>query len=1226
MSIFPPARPYHRIPMTTLPRFWRSAATVLAMLMTLGATPASAAVSADTPSASLSPLHADADKLTTRSGDELTLQVVKRVNGQGIAGQNIDWAVTGPGKADLAPAHSLTLAQSVNVEAGTALTTFHTAVPGDYVVTASTQKNPGCGKPGCARWVSTRFAVSVVAADSGGDGGSSTGHDGAKMAGVAAAVGGALALVAATAHGSDHNVPPQARDLVAISGDGQAAGANKPLAQALVVRAISGGSNTPGVQVNWSATGGATLSSSVSTTDGNGMASIRVTSIGSGPGTVTITAARADIPSATASFTASVLQPTLNIVSGNGQTGYPGSHSSPLVVQALLGTNPQAQVPVTWAVTGGNASIVSVSNGGVTAGSGYSSAIIQYGSPTGPVQVTATRTDNGLSQIFHLNSAVSNTLIIVNGNGQTACPLQGLPQPLAVRARTNNQPASGVTVDWLASGSTVLNHSSSTTDASGVARAQVNTIGPVYLAYPTTLMVTATRADDPGAVATFQETVPASAMSLVSGNGQTGNIGSTSSPVVVRLLDGCGNPIAHEPVTWTVVYGTATLAAPTTNTNASGFAQVTFTYGTSPQPIGIQASALGGGLTVGFTATATTGNVSAVGGNNQSGQPGTTLPQPLTVQVQPAVAGVPVTFSVASGSATVNPASTQTDANGYASTTVQLGFSTGPVVINAQVGSDIVSFNANVGGTASTLAIVSGNNQMIAPNVASNPMVVRLTSGGSPLGAMTIQWSTSGGTLSANSTTTDAQGQASVTLTPSTAGPVTVVATFPGQTPYTSAQVSFAQNTTLTAVAANNPTDESIAHALDMACTALASTPNRTQQQQDLLNQCLAMSASGEVSGGAVGTAIHQLAPAVAEAQTATATAATTTQFENLAGRMQALRGGAHGVSFAGLAFNNDSGSLGLGDIGQALLGATDDKQEAGAGFSRWGFFGSGQIQRQNASAQASTPGYSFGSNGVTFGVDYRVNDGLVVGGAVGWTHQSTTLDAGQGDMSMHGWSLSGYATWYDKSDWYIDSSLTWSNNSFDSRRVIAYVLPMPGGGSVVVNQNAQSSSGGNDLSAGITFGRDFHHQALAYGFYGKLLYDHSSFDGFQEQLGAGAGTGLGLRVDSRSSTSIATVLGAKFDYNASMKWGVLVPHGEIEWQHEYRTDPNAFTAYFIDDPTNTPILIHGDQTDSDFFHIGAGLSFVFPQGRSAFLLYNRTIGRQGITEYNVSLGFRLEF
>lgn len=1215
--------------LTTTVRIWRRALTALALAGTMGLTLTAAAATAD-PGASLARLHADTGALTVDHGQDLRLQVVKKMDGHGLQDQTVTWAVSGPGKAELSSIHSLTSAPTKDVEAGVATTTFHAAVPGDYTITATTQKNPGCNTAHCATWVSTRFAVTVTANGNEAAGGTSDDHHGTVLAAAAAALAGGMAIVAGTSHGSDHNVAPLARDLLLVSGDGQGAAAHAALAAPLRVRAISGGVASPGVVVNWSATGGAVLSGSSSTTDGGGVASIDVTNLGAGPGPVTITASRSDYPQAAVSFTANVLQPGLNIVAGDAQTGYPGQNlPQALVVQAVLGSIPQANVPVAWAVTSGDASITSVSNGGTTSGAGTSSARIHIGTSTGPITVVATRTDLGISQTFHLASAVSNSLLVANGDGQAACPNQALSQILAVRAMTNNQPAAGVTINWTGSGSTVLNTNSSVTNAAGVARARVTSIGPDYQATPSIVSVTATRADDPSAIAYFTATVPASTMSVSSGNGQSGAVGSTSSPMVVALIDGCGNPIAAQAVTWTVISGSATLSASSTTTSGSGLAQVTVTYGSQPGNVQIQASALGGGLTTYFNATATTGGVGIVNGNNQTGNPGTTLPQPLTVHVTPAIAGIPVTFTVISGSATVLTPNTVTDGSGAASTQLQLGLTPGPVVVRAQAGGSFADFSATVTGTivGSSLTIISGNNQVIAPNTASQAMVVQLESGGSPLSGMTIQWNASGGTLSANSTTTAANGQTSVTLTPNNSGPVTVTATFQPYAQYSGSQVSFAQNTTLSSIVTGSSNDQSVAHALDAACAALFGIPNRTAQQQDMLNQCLALGEASTQSQSAVASAIDQMTPAVAEAQTATATTATTAQFSNLAARMQALRGGAHGVSFAGLAFNNDTGSLSVGDVGSALLGASDAKSDAAASFSRWGFFGSGQIQRQNASAQAATPGYSMGSNGLTFGADYRVNDNVVLGGALGYTHQSTTLDLGQGDMSMHGWSLSAYATWYNKSDWYIDSSLTWSNNNFDARRHIAYALPLPGGGVSIVDQVASSSSGGNDFAGSVTFGRDFHKEAVSYGLYGKLQYDHSSFDGFTEYLAAGLpGSGLGLRVDPRSTTSIASVLGAKIDYNASMSWGVMVPHAEVEWQHEYRTSPNSFTAYFIEDPTNTPILIQGDKTDSDFFRIGAGMSFVFPQGRSAFLLYNRTIGQSGISAYNFSLGFRLEF
>ena len=77
---------------------------------------------------------------------------------------------------------------------------------------------------------------------------------------------------------------------------------------------------------------------------------------------------------------------------------------------------------------------------------------------------------------------------------------------------------------------------------------------------------------------------------------------------------------------------------------------------------------------------------------------------------------------------------------------------------------------------------------------------------------------------------------------------------------------------------------------------------------------------------------------------------------------------------------------------------------------------------------------------------------------------------------------------------------------------------------------------------------------------------------------------------------------------------------------HEFRTDPNAFRAFFVNDPNGTPILIHGDAIDSDYFKLGLGMSFVFPKGRSGFILYDKTLGRSGITQDNLSIGFRMEF
>lgn len=120
-------------------------------------------------------------------------------------------------------------------------------------------------------------------------------------------------------------------------------------------------------------------------------------------------------------------------------------------------------------------------------------------------------------------------------------------------------------------------------------------------------------------------------------------------------------------------------------------------------------------------------------GDNQAGTPGQSLAQPLRVQALSAsgtpAAGVLVTFAVTQGDAAVQPASAATGPDGYASTTVLLGRTPGPVQITATVaGAPPVTFQATVNGpvvapvpvisTGGVVSAASGVASAFAPNSA----------------------------------------------------------------------------------------------------------------------------------------------------------------------------------------------------------------------------------------------------------------------------------------------------------------------------------------------------------------------------------------------------------------------------------------------------------------------------------------------------------------------------
>lgn len=203
--------------------------------------------------------------------------------------------------------------------------------------------------------------------------------------------------------------------------------------------------------------------------------------------------------------------------------------------------------------------------------------------------------------------------------------------------------------------------------------------------------------------------------------------------------------------------------------------------------------------------------VAVVSGDNQTGTFGTALPDPLVVRVTNSTGdslnGVPVDWSVTAGGGAVSRTSTTTDAQGQAQVTLTLGPG-GINTVQATVRNTSLtaSFTATAtsgtDNTAASILLVSGDNQSAALNTAlPDSLVVRVRNAAAQnLSGVTVQWTVTegGGTLGSATSSTDAQGQASNTLTVgSGTGPQTVTAAVQSNT---SLAVTF--NATATAVGA----------------------------------------------------------------------------------------------------------------------------------------------------------------------------------------------------------------------------------------------------------------------------------------------------------------------------------------------------------------------------------------------------------------------------------------
>lgn len=160
-------------------------------------------------------------------------------------------------------------------------------------------------------------------------------------------------------------------------------------------------------------------------------------------------------------------------------------------------------------------------------------------------------------------------------------------------------------------------------------------------------------------------------------------------------------------------------------------------------------------------------SITALSGSGQIGPAGTTLANALVVEVKDAfgnlLPGIPVTWSVTSGSATLQGAQTTTGANGRASAQLALGGVLGAVTARAAVASLTADFGATiVTGAPSSLSLTAGGGQTaIVASVLSTPVAVRVSDQfNNPVAGenVTFAISAGGGTVAVLNGTTDAGG------------------------------------------------------------------------------------------------------------------------------------------------------------------------------------------------------------------------------------------------------------------------------------------------------------------------------------------------------------------------------------------------------------------------------------------------------------------------------------
>jgi hypothetical protein len=273
---------------------------------------------------------------------------------------------------------------------------------------------------------------------------------------------------------------------------------------------------------------------------------------------------------------------------------------------------------------------------------------------------------------------------------------------------------------------------------------------------------------------------------LLQGDGQNGRVGDAlPQPLVAAVKDGAGRPVEGATVVFVFTDPApgASLSPDTTTTDAGGNATAEVVLGTRPGTQAGEVRALGGQgqatATAGFSLTAVPENangITAVSGMDQSGQVGTTLANPLVVQIADAfgnpIAGVDVAWT-ADGGGSVSSVTTTTGADGQTSVTRTLGTTAGTqrtlASVDGLAGSPVAFVHTATAGSASGLSIVSGDDQTgpVSTELPLPLVVVLRDGGGNPVPAVAVSWviGLGGGSVTPATSSTDSAGQATAAWT-----------------------------------------------------------------------------------------------------------------------------------------------------------------------------------------------------------------------------------------------------------------------------------------------------------------------------------------------------------------------------------------------------------------------------------------------------------------------------
>jgi uncharacterized protein YhjY with autotransporter beta-barrel domain len=265
--------------------------------------------------------------------------------------------------------------------------------------------------------------------------------------------------------------------------------------------------------------------------------------------------------------------------------------------------------------------------------------------------------------------------------------------------------------------------------------------------------------------------------------------------------------------------------------------------------------------------------------------------------------------------------------------------------------------------------------------------------------------------------------------------------------------------------------------------------------------------------------------------------------------------------------------------------------------------------------------GYESNQKGLTLGADVMPTDWLVTGLAFNYSHwHGDQFDGGGFKTDSYGPII--FASLFPWQGFFTDLSFQYSHKEGSNNNQRNYVREDSTKFGSAIDGAITGGPRANQYEGNVSTGYDYTIGSFTIGPRITARYRHITTDNYTEQ----GDTGLELRFQQDSLTSIQTSVGAQASYAISTNWGVLVPQLNADWTREFANGQRSINVQFAQDNRAIPTTFgfQTDKPDRDFFHVGAGIIAILPNGFQAFANFETIRGHAYFDNYIGTVGVRV--